>query len=311
MPLELHIVHRQPETDQVLVVAVPFEEFPLAKPVRKAAKNTPDAQKYLRQSLASDAHEKVTSVAALSKDEGVEIMPLDREVLKEPLPSDSGFSQALQNLLSYPLPTEGETKAVPLRAGPVDLISPLLGDSLSVPDAFFQYRGSLTAPPCTEQVTWLVRKVPLYASRSQIEVLREAIMQANSNVGNARSVMPLMGRQILYTLGVNGEAPSPPSPPPVDFSDGPRERLVEFRGIAAGKQAMGKALEASDASRTIMQAIGAAQAQAHGVGGAQQDMTLKSKHITMPLPTPDPAKVLSRIADAVATQLNRDQNQQP
>merc|ERR1719498_171514 len=28
MPLELHIVHREPETDHVLVVAVPFKEFP-------------------------------------------------------------------------------------------------------------------------------------------------------------------------------------------------------------------------------------------------------------------------------------------
>merc|ERR1719253_1649396 len=135
----------------------------------------------------------------------------------------------------FPLPKDGETKDVPLENGPVDILSPLLGGlPEAMPEAYFQYRGSLTAPPCSEQVTWLVRKTPLFASRSQIEAFRISILEANSNFNNARSVMPLMGRSILYRLAVNGAPPPPPMAP--DFIvPPPTERFVEFRGISTGK----------------------------------------------------------------------------
>jgi len=189
--------------------------------------------------------------------------------------------------------------------------APLMGEETAMPTAFFQYRGSLTAPPCSEQVTWLVRKEPLYASRSQIELLRVAIMQGNSNFDNARSVMPLMGRHILYRVGINGDAPPPPDTP-VDPEASPIERHVDFRGVASAKDAVEKAMEASRAQSVLTDAVAAAQqirAQAHGAvhpGVAAQAAQMASGEliINTPLPTPNPDRFLSRMVDAVAVQMD-------
>jgi carbonic anhydrase len=57
----------------------------------------------------------------------------------------------------------------------------------------FQYEGSLTAPPCSETVTWSVLAKPVAASRSQIAAF--AAMFPN----NARPVQPLNRRYVLKT----------------------------------------------------------------------------------------------------------------
>ena len=55
---------------------------------------------------------------------------------------------------------------------------------------YFTYRGSLTIPPCTENVTWLVMSAPVAVSRAQVEQFRQ--IYAN----NVRPVMPLNGRVV-------------------------------------------------------------------------------------------------------------------
>jgi len=306
MPLELHIVHREPETEHILVIAVPFKEVAGASLLQAKRRGL------RRKPLAIDADD-VSDAADLSSAEEESITPKAVVGPKEPKITDPGFSAALANLLSYPLPADGKTSTVPLRAGPVDLISPLIGGASLIPSAFFQYRGSLTAPPCSEQVTWLVRKEPLIASHSQIELLRVAIMQANSNFANARSVMPLMDRHILYRLAINGEPPPPPSVP-FDASKGPPPvRHVDFRGVAAAKEAVFKALEASQAKDMLTSAVAAAQ-QVRSAAAAGVDASVAAASqavaasgdviITTPLPTPNPEIVLSRMVDAVAEQMD-------
>ncbi len=55
---------------------------------------------------------------------------------------------------------------------------------------YYAYQGSLTAPPCTEGVTWLVMKQPLQLSADQL-------VRYKSIFGdNARPVQPLHGRSI-------------------------------------------------------------------------------------------------------------------
>ncbi|KAJ3022401.1 UNVERIFIED_CONTAM: hypothetical protein HDU68_009173, partial [Siphonaria sp. JEL0065] len=59
-----------------------------------------------------------------------------------------------------------------------------IGDS-----EFFSYTGSLTTPPCTEGVLWVVARKPLLISQSQLDKLRKVMpfnsrtTQANKSVG--------------------------------------------------------------------------------------------------------------------------------
>ncbi len=57
---------------------------------------------------------------------------------------------------------------------------------------YHYYSGSLTTPPCSEGVRWIVLKEPITMSDSQIAALRKAIGFANN-----RPVQPLNGRAVL------------------------------------------------------------------------------------------------------------------
>ena len=58
----------------------------------------------------------------------------------------------------------------------------------------YRYFGSLTTPPCTENVTWLVMKTPVQASAAQINAFKQAFP------ANARPVQPRNRRFLLGTL---------------------------------------------------------------------------------------------------------------
>lgn len=57
---------------------------------------------------------------------------------------------------------------------------------------YYRFNGSLTTPPCTEGVRWIVMKQPFHVSRDQVEKLQEALKQANN-----RPVQPLNARLII------------------------------------------------------------------------------------------------------------------
>lgn len=56
---------------------------------------------------------------------------------------------------------------------------------------YYRYPGSLTAPPCTEGVDWLVMKQALTLSAGQLARYRQRFAD------NARDVQPLHGRNVL------------------------------------------------------------------------------------------------------------------
>ncbi len=56
---------------------------------------------------------------------------------------------------------------------------------------YFYYDGSLTTPPCSEGVRWLVMKQPITLSGEQIAALKKAI-----GFDNNRPVQPLNGRDV-------------------------------------------------------------------------------------------------------------------
>ncbi|MEM7253432.1 MAG: carbonic anhydrase family protein [Pseudomonadota bacterium] len=63
----------------------------------------------------------------------------------------------------------------------------------------FRYRGSLTTPPCSEQVRWFVLDEPMQMSEAQLSVLVKALGQlrfASVTGTNNRPTQPLNGRRI-------------------------------------------------------------------------------------------------------------------
>lgn len=80
-------------------------------------------------------------------------------------------------------PAEPGTRAA---VGPLDLMS-LITD----PGDVLRYQGSLTAPPCTENVTWTVLTDPLVVSDAAIDAFRLLFGD------NARPLQPLNRRYVL------------------------------------------------------------------------------------------------------------------
>lgn len=70
-------------------------------------------------------------------------------------------------------------------------LSPLVNLRHLMPSTlrYYRFTGSLTTPPCTEGVTWLVLQTPVSLSSQQLKAFREAIGQVNT-----RPVQPLHQR---------------------------------------------------------------------------------------------------------------------
>ena len=79
----------------------------------------------------------------------------------------------------------------PMPAGDDIALDALLPESR----AFYTYQGSLTTPPCSEIVRWLVLDAPLQLSTEQIAAF------AAIHAGNARPTLPLGARDLLHDAG--------------------------------------------------------------------------------------------------------------
>jgi carbonic anhydrase len=58
--------------------------------------------------------------------------------------------------------------------------------------SYYRFSGSLTTPPCSEGVRWLLMKNPITASKEQIEAFKKAVHHDNN-----RPVQALNGRVII------------------------------------------------------------------------------------------------------------------
>lgn len=69
-------------------------------------------------------------------------------------------------------------------------IHPIYSTFLSANDKFYNYEGSLTTPPCSENVDWWVVKEPVKCSRRQLEKLlaSQKILELTNNGSNARPI---------------------------------------------------------------------------------------------------------------------------
>jgi len=82
---------------------------------------------------------------------------------------------------------------LPAEAGPVALVQGTVDAAALLPErrTTWRYRGSLTTPPCSEGVSWLMMTEPVTASREQVEAF-SALFPVNN-----RPVQPLNGRRLV------------------------------------------------------------------------------------------------------------------
>jgi carbonic anhydrase len=63
-------------------------------------------------------------------------------------------------------------------------------DLIPADPTYFAYTGSLTTPPCTEDVKWQVMRTPIEVSYAQLAAFKKLYKM------NARPVQPLNGRRV-------------------------------------------------------------------------------------------------------------------
>jgi carbonic anhydrase len=85
-------------------------------------------------------------------------------------------------------------KKMPKRAGDKNALPATLGVASLLPADrdYYRFSGSLTTPPCSEGVRWLVIKQPASASKAQIEQFTRVMGHPNN-----RPVQPLNARAVL------------------------------------------------------------------------------------------------------------------
>lgn len=90
----------------------------------------------------------------------------------------------LAELLAQLPKKAGETIKIKTRLTPKEL--------MPTNPQYYRYNGSLTTPPCSEGIRWIVMKTPLQASNEQVKAITSAIGGPNN-----RPSQPLHGRSVL------------------------------------------------------------------------------------------------------------------
>jgi carbonic anhydrase len=91
-------------------------------------------------------------------------------------------------------PLEALWKAIPAHEGEKKSLPASFDASTLLPRdrSHYRFAGSLTTPPCSEGVTWLVMREPVTASAAQVAAFTRAVGFANN-----RPVQPLNGRKVV------------------------------------------------------------------------------------------------------------------
>lgn len=84
--------------------------------------------------------------------------------------------------------------ALPAKVGEIHTLKAPLAAEQLLPESrdYYRFSGSLTTPPCSEGVRWLVMKQPVEVSQAQIDAFKGVMHHPNN-----RPVQPLNGRVIL------------------------------------------------------------------------------------------------------------------
>lgn len=85
---------------------------------------------------------------------------------------------------------------LPLKKGEIKIIDKSFDLNQNLPNnkGYYSYTGSLTTPPCTQGVNWIVFKEPITVSLKQVNILKELMP-----IDNFRNEQPLNGRRVRMT----------------------------------------------------------------------------------------------------------------
>ena len=97
------------------------------------------------------------------------------------------FDEGDQNPILEKLPLFRAARGADAAADPVDF-----NEIIPERDRYFLYNGSLTTPPCSEGVSWVVIKQPIKASAEQIQLLHDVV-----GTDNNRPIQPHNSRLVL------------------------------------------------------------------------------------------------------------------
>ncbi len=97
---------------------------------------------------------------------------------------EGAANSTLETLISSIPKEKGQSKSLAIRVTPAEL--------MPTKPAYYRYTGSLTAPPCTEGVQWIIMKEALKISKAQLTSLQQAIGEPN-----LRPIQDSQGRMIL------------------------------------------------------------------------------------------------------------------
>lgn len=261
-PLELHLVHKRYDSDALLVVAIGVESPKITAALLAAAK------------------------AQAAKGSLLELNASQPLGYQEPLASDQSFNHALQAFLKTAPPAVNTKVMVP-----ADGVRFFNFNSFMQGAKFYEYHGSLTAPPCAEIATWLVRKDTIKASDKQVLYLHDAVYKTTADFGNYRSLMPLNGRVVNMLQGIIEDLPAPKAPL-APIAGSPQASDREFRAMKWAMDAMNIAKSSTDYVKDLDQRLRNA-AEAHANALAIREEPLKVR-----------GQVGGRLADAPGEQGN-------
>lgn len=90
-------------------------------------------------------------------------------------------------------------KYLPINNGETKLIDTDfdLNENLPEDKGYYTYSGSLTTPPCTQNVTWVVYKSPITISVDQVKQLQKLMP-----INNYRDEQPINGRIVRQTMSL-------------------------------------------------------------------------------------------------------------
>lgn len=281
MPVELHMVHKRYDGDAILIVAIPVESPFLTASAMAAAQAQAAA-------MAGIGAPPVPGHAFLQYNRShsrsflqqtppyMQPMPASPTYVP-PLPTDPMFNPTIQAFVAMEPPPVNMKIRVPADGAHSYNLNSLLQGA-----KFYEYAGSLTAPPCAEIVTWLVRQDSVKASDKQLLYLHDAVYRITADFGNYRTKMPLNGRVVGLRQGIM-EDQAPTAAPPVPLPGKPQQSDREFRAMKWAMDAMVIAKSATDYVKDLDQRMrSAADAHAKALAPSLEPLKVNGQVVVQP-----------------------------